>query len=1022
MKLFLLSPTAVFKARINNPGTFAFPIRDLEYDTVILGSYSNIWPNMTVFLGSTEGASDLGVTRVRTLANSHTLPVGLSSQGNHYGEINPVDNCYITVLSDWRVWPKIPRIDADDTRYMDGALDWATYGQYSPPVANAGPAFVGTIDPDTEVVTVDFDASDSFATHPSATISSYGWAVGDGAIVTGTTSTAAITVEFPAGFRWVTVGIADSNSQFHYKHIPVLAIDPDDDPCISNFLIERHTIRQDGQEMTVRIREDIPTSVYPDNTLALVFEGEPTNAADRSNLVLMGWLEQEPTEIEATDTGTLKDVSLTIVDVAGRLKSLPGFSQFVEHNEDPDEWGEMEQPDMNRYLHFILQWQTTALDLADYFPPPTGTDYHLHRMVSDGASLYEQINRRAQALIPDHLLTCDTKGVLRVLPDPLVQTTADRTSTVQTTLDAGDYINPSYIQQRHPRVHWLRSNAVIADYTSINTAFCIAPGTSPGWGEGTQDEGERLALSQSDLNTVTGHRYARLNAPQSVFRLTLAEGSRQGIEPALMTWVQLTIPATAAAQRGLTLTNARGLVQQIDVRYASTRTGLTKTYSLTWERETSGTPATTVVDEPAEPVDTGGWNTPPVVVEDPQFNNGLVGGDVMAFVDNAGTIYTTTDFTAATPTWARNASAAVAAGGLTIRGFVVDPFSPGYRGTGSAINAYVISATKLWRLSDIFGTPSYTTLYTFAEAVSSSGEWASIGASFGRFFPDEADNPWIIAAQSHRSGGGQNGVYLVYSEDAGATWSSEIRPSTFTQTISSNQGTAIPAIWLSPRTPGLALVGSYKASGSTPTGGMYKTTDWGATWSEATEYSASQGVGLGFCYHVPWEDNDDEDILYYSYWDRLSSQFNYRLYRSQGGTSTDISPTDSGKKFAPIRPNFGIRSLDTDRLQMVMAGVANSSDNVDPGGSGTDAVAALFVSSDGGDTWTRRTTAVAASVNGNWIMQAAFASGNANLIYAWGNDGYLAYSTDNGASFTSKEPTNVTASTVEVVGICGGPL
>lgn len=1022
LKLFLLAPQAVFKARANNPGSYAYPIRDLEYDTVTLGTYSNIWPNQTVFLGSTEGASDLGVTRVRTPPDSHTLPIGLSAQGNRYGEINPMDNCYITVLSDWRVWPKIPRIDADGTRYMDADLSWATYGQYSPPVANAGAAYVGTIDPGTSKITVNFTASNSFTTHPGATIASYGWAVGDGTITVGTSASSSITATFPAGFRWVTLGVADSNSQFHYCHVPVLAIDPNADPCINNFLLERHAIRPDGQEMTVRIRQNIPAATYPDNTLALVFDGEPASAGDRSNLLLMGWIEQEPTEIDATETGTLKDVSLSIVDVAGRLKSLPGFPQILEHVASPAKWGEMNSPNMNRYLHFLLQWQTTALDLADYTPAPTGSSYTFKVLGSDGASLFEQVNRRAQALIPDHLLTCDTKGALRVLPDPLLQATADRTSMVQVTLDAGDYSNLTYTQQRHPRVHWLRSNAILIGTSSIDTAFCIAPGSSPGWGESAQDDGEHLALSQSDLNTVTGHRYARLNAPQGAFRLTLAEGSRQGIEPALMTWVRLTIPATAAAQRGLTLTNERGLVQQIDVRYQSTRTGLTKTYTLTWERESSGPAATTVEVEAAEPVDTGGWNTPPVIVEDPQFNNGLVGGDVMAFVDNAGNIYTTSNFTAGTPTWARNASANAAVGGLTIRGFVVDPFSPGYRGTGSAINAYVITVTRLWRLNDIFGTPSYTSLYTFTEATSSSGEWASVGASFGRFFPDEADNPWLLAAQSHRSVGGQNGTYIVHSEDAGATISSEIRPSTFTQSISTGQGTAIPAVWLSPRTPGFALVGSYKVSGSTPTGGLYKTTDWGATWSEATEYAATLGVGLGFCFHVPWEDNDDESILYYSYWDRISSQFNYRLYRSQGGTSTDISPTDSGKKFAPIRPNFGIRSLDTDRLQLVVAGVANSSDNVDPGGSGTDAVAAIFVSSDGGDTWTRRTTAVAASVNGNWFMQVAFASGNANIIYAWGNDGYIAYSTDNGATFTGKEPTNVTASTTEVVGICGGPL
>jgi hypothetical protein len=81
----------------------------------------------------------------------------------------------------------------------------------------------------------------------------------------------------------------------------------------------------------------------------------------------------------------------------------------------------------------------------------------------------------------------------------------------------------------------------------------------------------------------------------------------------------------------------------------------------------------------------------------------------------------------------------------------------------------------------------------------------------------------------------------------------------------------------------------------------------------------------------------------------------------------------------------------------------------------------VFVSADGGTTWTLRGSTQTASVNGSWPYQAAFASGNARIIYVWGNDGYIAYSTDNGVNFTNKEPTNVTNSSVEILGICGGP-
>ena len=191
MRLFLLSPAVAFAARVNQ-ASFTYPIGQVQYDTVTTGTFNNILPNMTVFFGSSAGASDLGVSRVRKLADSDTLFFGRSSQGVRYGEVDLTDNCYITVFYDWRVWPKIPYIDSDGVRYMDHDLDYATYGADSPPVSNAGPAFAGTIDSGTGLITVSFSASASFTTEPGATIASYGWVVHDGTITVGTTSSQTI--------------------------------------------------------------------------------------------------------------------------------------------------------------------------------------------------------------------------------------------------------------------------------------------------------------------------------------------------------------------------------------------------------------------------------------------------------------------------------------------------------------------------------------------------------------------------------------------------------------------------------------------------------------------------------------------------------------------------------------------------------------------------------------------------------------------------------------------------------------
>ncbi len=1001
--------------------SFTYPLDEVQWGSATTGAYTDVLPGMTVLFGTNSGMSDRGISRVRKIPDSDTLFIGRSSQGSRYGEVDLADGTYISILSDYRVWAKIPFIDEDGNIFQDSDLDWATWGQYSPPVANAGAPVVATIDSVTEVITASFSAAASFATHPGATLSSYLWTVGDGTITVGTSADEEITATFPAGFRHVTLAVTDSNDQTHYAHVPVLAMDPDDDPTVPNFTIERHTIRPDGQEMTVRVRSNIHASFYLDNTMAFVVDGEPASASDRSNIVFYGWAEEEPTEIDATPTGLLRDVVLTLIDVAGRLRILPGFPQVLEHVSSPAKWGDMDSPNIDRMLHFLLQWQSTALDLVDFTWSGTTTSYPFRQLESIGQSLWEQAAKLAQALIPTYALTCNRLGQLRTIVDPLLIDSGSRTSTVQASLDTDAYTNLRYTRQRHPRYHWLRSNAIVSGTsTPIGTVFAIAPGTSPGQGENDYADNYNLAVDQTALNTHAGHLYARLNATEGHYSVTLVTGDSLGIDPADMTWVTLSIANEVAAQRGLAFTDARFLCHQIDIRYAASRTGLVKTVALTLERETVGTAAVTETVEEAEPADDGDYNIPDT--ETP-FNNGLPAGqDVVGVIGRNGYIWTCSDFTSAgTPTWSRNTTAAAAAAfsGDVLRTFVIDPFSPGYRGTGSEIRGFAVSGTKVYRVNDLFGTPSYTELHTLTTAASGVQEWTQIACSFGRYEADEADNPWIMVAYSAASGSNPLRTYVTYSRDAGATWSSEIDVSGFTRTAVI-QEISRPAIYLSPRTPGLAYVGAWTSTGTNPDGDLYKTTDWGATWALATEVGGDTGDSIGLAMHVPWEDNADEGIVYFGKFDRTSSIFNYWLWRSVAGSASDISPVDSGKKYGPARGLFSIRALDTDRQEMILAGVYDNTDNEYITSSSSAAVSAVWRTSDGGDTWTCKTSDAATTNTSDCVLQVAFSADDENIWYGWGGGGYLIYTEDDGANITDKSPTSTIAYAGEFMGIFGG--
>lgn len=626
MKVVLLQPAVVFRARVNQ-ASFSYPLADITYDGVTVGNPSAVQPGMTVVFGSSAGGDDLGRQRVRRGPTADTLYIGRSSRGSRDGEVDLADNAHVTVLDDYRVWAKISYIAADGTVYKDADLEVGTNTTTPPPVANAGAPTAGTIDRTTGKLRVQLPHGSNTSFAVAGTIASYSWTLPAGVtLLEGyNLDDPQIQVDCAPGFHWVALTVFDSNSKSHTARVPIFARDPAEDLCIGSCTIESHRITPQGQQISLRVLESIPEGSYPDGTLVMLWEGEPAGPADRSHLVFWGWHHNDPASIAASRTGILRGVTLECLDVAGKLDRLPGFTQSVEGKASPASWLEMASPNMDKYLHYLLHWHSTALEVADWTWTGTGAAFPFVVLGSDGASLFDQVEQRARALVPDYHLTCNRLGQLRMPVDPLLQDIAQRTATVQATLGEADWSEVRYARQRPGRYHWHRGNAVLASATEIAAIFCVAPGDAPAQGELAQEQGEQLARSQADLNACEGHRYARANAPETPFTITLAGGDDRGIEPADYTWVQLTISSSTAAQRGLAFTEARGLPLELNIRYDQRREGLARTVGLLWERETAGPPAVTytvpVSDDPGG--HGGGGMFPPPDWDLPEFDFGF---------------------------------------------------------------------------------------------------------------------------------------------------------------------------------------------------------------------------------------------------------------------------------------------------------------------------------------------------------------------------------------------------------------
>lgn len=1134
--LFIDKPAIVFKALVNM-ATITFPLREITFDTVATGSYSDIKEGMTLLLGSTEGDDDLGRTAVRVGATSDTIFIGQTSRGTHDGELDVVDDAYITIVDDHRVWAKIPRIQANGVIWKWGGESY-TSGNPAPPVAliNRGMGEAGFVDSGTILLTVSLDASGSYAVADGASIATYNWDVGDGSITVGSSSSSAITATFPAGRRWISLLVTDDNGQATTRWYLIAACEKTGSNApIMNFDVTEHTHRPEGQQMSFRVFEAIAESTYPDGAAVIYWEEEVYNGTTTSlpapsgveHVKFTGWIQTEDADIKTDESGILTETTLRCLDVAGRLSTLPGFDQIVERDASPANWLEMADAHMDRYLHFLIAWHSTALDVADFTWSGTGDTYSFSILGSGGASLYDQLDSRAQAIA--HRFTCDRVGRLWVKPDPQLQDSGDRTSTVIVDIDETDWTDIRYTRTRPPRAHWLKSSAVVAGtteadaVTTIGTVFAVSPGKAPGQGVSSQQYSEQLVVDQDELNSRTGHRYAtRLNAKFGYFEVELAHGNDGGIDPSYMEWVRLTISADNAAQRGLTFTDERFLL--IEVRTAHNEDG-TKDVSLVIERESEGIPAATVIQNTAGTFVTQSSGIPlngSYSIDDGEQARMASNQDIIAGVNTDGYLYQTTEFMtpsyAGGPGWIRQN---LSMSGTPLQ-FVVDAFS---YGTGQ-VDGWVFTTTNIYKVSDILGTsPSASSQHTFATAIGSDDRLNADG-SFG-------EDGFVSCVISYNATG--VGTVCVHTTNGGSTWTettitaysdndtnydhmpmlfvssriagkilagaslaisstnysgktadSTVAPPGTSTGVTVNAGeivtiTSASGLWrecttcsysgadgagyttagltvpdgevatliarvgttgdwyevksdgsfVSPTTGTLYLamndIGSYGgnngsltvafdvANGTVVAGRAYQSDDYGATWA-LTSPLVTLGSGLGGSLDVPYADNLDEAHWYYGHVIATPpTAQTFSLYRHDGTTATDITPdTGDSINWFPVQGRWALKTSPTDRYKLLFCAYGESSDG------GTTNQYCVLTTADGGATWVRIVDAVTGTAT---YLRGAIAGDNSNVLYLWGGEARIGYSTDFGLTIDDRRG-NITSFSSPTpgtfIGIAGG--
>lgn len=1013
-------PTVVFRALVNQ-ASFTYPLAQVTFDTVTVGAFGDISQNMTVLFGTTSGADDLGRQRVRKAATSTVLYIGESSQGTRDGEVNPADNMFITVLNERRIWAIPPRGDLS-TKVLNKDYDATlvtggrNFGLRPGPLASGGCYKAAIVDSVTALATFKYDGTNSILVSPGSTLTSYAWDVIDGTITVGSASTSTITATFPVGRRYVKLTVTDSNGDAHTCYILTLALDPNHATWfpITDFEITEHLLLPEGAAMSFIVHEAVPPTTFVEGAAVIYFEQEYYNGVKGSlagpsgdeAVKFVGWVDTEREEPEATEQGIANGVEFRAISTSERMRRIQLLPQLGDNKTSPVLWSDFNTLTTTRFLLYLIYRHSTVLDVAQMIVPNL-TDIAMKALATAASTLYEQADELAKARAKR--LTCDQRGILRLVDDPLLLDSGSRTSTVILDVGADDFSPIVLERERHPREYWIDGRGITTGTSNNKPCFAIAPGKGPGQGAARSELAQQLVASQTELNSRTGHHYARVNAAWRPLDLAMYNTGDAGIDPAFMEWITVSVPATTN-RRGRALTTQRCLPTQVNIEHSIDAIGgARKEVQVTAFIETVGQPAQTVIIPPAPKLPA--FEIPQVALY-PTTNWDIVAGGQpafqlhkgrkkMAMFDHIRTLYTTSDFdtplAAGAPTWAAVDLGTVGPNTFSNNAcmFTVDPFSPLYLGSGTTVNGWLVTETGIYRITDVFGTVQATLQHTFAVTTSILYTSRTIIAGWGL-------QNWVMVASYHGGLGLGNGTKIAYTTN-GTTWT-EVTVTSFesTNTLTDDSSYA-PGLHVSSRSPGTAYVFAYPSTGAVDAV-LYKSADYGATWALATDIAVNPGAFNGFNFHVPWDDNTNQKLSYHRYLNGANTDT--RLYRteSDGTTLTDISPIVGGNKQVPNHGVWSIYSCPENRRALLLVATQLAAFGIK----------SVYKSLDGGDNW----TTLIPTTSDPPYLKGAIGGDNQGVIYLWGVGGAIAYSSDGGVTIESKKGNISTFG--EILAIAGG--
>jgi hypothetical protein len=602
----VFQPRTVFQAQIN--GSLARGARTIPFDNITLGAVAAVEVGMTLWVGSTAGAKDIGKIRIKSKATSQ---FEVSENSN----IEWANDLYITVIRYFELWPIFPRIihnpadDEDVIFYKDYDLAYTNQNSILgtfPCAGNHQALFAGE--------QVYYSATGSF--NPLGDTLSYEWAF-EGGTATGSASETPGFVTYPTPGHYVTrlmISGSSGGNDTTYRYVSVYdRPGAGSNPPISRWEVSSLGGSRDegGYTASLRIHDTISVD---ENSVVVLFSEDfygstkqslGGNSPNNEKIFFVGYVLQNSIRKNYQHSYTEFSVgSLTEV-----MKTSLGYAISVETSASPGFWFELLDMDCRRAIYHYLKWHTTALSIADF--QFLGTDHKIQFFDSDRTSMYDAIdNIMRNSLLGKAVSDRQGKVWMEIDARAYSNPTGSFTSVMEVT--KRDWMNEPNIERVFSdRLSYYEAGGI--HYSGVSTGtfsalLACAPGSAPSF-RGTIEMPDGLAIGgQPHLNSLVGNVFANANSRLPRIAMEMAINTTN-LDIAPQETVQMTLLAGDTVANipvnGLYLPNS------IDWRYSSRNQLLSP--NVDYVNLVSGPVGETIgIPESVQDAgfDLGGWSVP----------------------------------------------------------------------------------------------------------------------------------------------------------------------------------------------------------------------------------------------------------------------------------------------------------------------------------------------------------------------------------------------------------------------------